>query len=242
MKISVVFITNGNKSDITSKCIESVKLFANEIIVVGNIKNINHNVIKIDKGNLALEGKISEMRNIGSDFSSGDIVINVDDDIWFPPMFGKKFTKFIRNNNNFTTLTTKVIGVNGSRYWDRPIHTENGESFMIDYNQTHPNLYYSGAFIVREKWFTEKYKWDGSLKYYEKEDVEYSNRIKKEGYSINIDTNNYVVHLDPSYISYKNENSILVCDKLSDLVMNEIQEKEFREIFTLINQKKIIKL
>lgn len=33
MKISVVFITNGKKLNITSKCIESAKLFANEIIL-----------------------------------------------------------------------------------------------------------------------------------------------------------------------------------------------------------------
>lgn len=235
MKISIVFITNGKRVDTLSKCIDSALSLTSDVIVVGNTDSIKHPVIKINETELANGGMISKMRNIGANKASGDIIINADDDIYFPPMFKKKLLKYVKNNPNFGSFTTKVIGINGSRYWDRPIHID-GNSFMIDYNQTHPDLYYSGAFIVRQKEFTKKYQWDNSLKYYEKEDVEYSNKIKLSGNSINIDANNYVVHLDDRYISYKNGDGYLVCDKMESACIEGIQEKEFREIKALLRK------
>ena len=231
MKISIVYITNAKNPKTLNECIDS-SLFADEVIVVGNTQNIKQNVIKIEVPNLANDGMISKMRNIGADAATGDIIINADDDIFFPRMFKKKLLKFIKSNPNIQSFNTKVIGLNGSRYWDRSVHDENGNSYMIDYDKSHLDLYYSGAFIVRKKEFAKKYKWDDKLGYYQKEDVEYSDRIKKSGYSINVDPKNYVIHMDPNYISYNNGGK-LVCDKLSNVVCEGIQEKELREIFAL---------
>jgi GT2 family glycosyltransferase len=229
VKISIVFITNSKRIDVLSRCIDSALNVTNDVIVVGNTDLIQQPVIKINDPKLANNGLIAKMRNTGADTATGDIIINADDDIYFPIMFKKKLIKYVKNNPNFGSFTTKVIGINGSRYWDRAVHFDN-KSFMIDYDQTHANLYYSGAFIVRQKEFAEKYQWDDSLKYYEKEDVEYSNKIKSLGNSINIDTNNYVIHLDERYISYRNGDGFLVCDKFIEQCNNEVQQKEFREI------------
>jgi choline kinase len=235
MKISVVYITNGLKPNVLNKCIQSAN-FANEIIVVGTVNSISANVKKIEAVEFSKLGMISKMRNIGATAATGDLIINADDDIFFPPAFKTKLLRFVKSNPTIESFNTKVIGVNGSRCWDRSVHDKNGNSYMIQYDETHPELYYSGAFIVRKKEFAHKYKWNNNLKYYEKEDVEYSNRIKQKGYSINIDTKNYVIHLDPNYISYINHNGKLVCDKLTNTTMcNQVQEKQLREIKTLLS-------
>jgi glycosyltransferase involved in cell wall biosynthesis len=234
VKLSIVYITNGKRLGVLNKCILSSLNIADETIVVGNVSSITHDVIKIEATDLANGGFISAMRNIGAAHATGDIIINADDDIYFPFNFKKKLLKFVNANPNFGSVTTKVVGINGSRYWDRAIHTANNESFMIEYNEEHPDLYYSGAFIIRQKWFADKYKWDDRLKYYEKEDVEYSNRIRKEGNKINIDVNNYVAHIDPTYVSYRNGDGRLVCDRI-DRKIDDVQGEELREIKALLN-------
>ena len=233
-KISIIFITNGKHKNILSNCIKSAK-FANEIIVVGVIDDIDDpSVIKIDQKELALTGQISKLRNIGADNSNGNIIINADDDIFFPPSFKNKLLKYINLHKSFDAFTTKVLLKNGSRYWDRPIHVDD-KSTMIEYDETHPDLYYSGAFIIRSKEFASKYKWDDNLKYYQKEDVHYSNMIKTHGYSINIDKTNYVIHLDDSYSAYRNDENKLICDKTNH-EPTDVQEKEYREINKLLKE------
>lgn len=251
MKISIVYITNGKRPKFLHRCLQSAKIF-DEIIVVGNISGIaDDTVIKINAVEESNTGKISAMRNLGADAASGDIIINADDDMFFPVTFRKKLVKFVTNNSNLDVFNTKIIGINGSRYWDRAIHTNTGESLMIDYDKSHSDLYYNGSLLIRKKQFAKKYKWDTGLGYYQKEDVEYSNRIKQAGYPVIIDPKNYAIHLDPGYTSTRNGNNILVCERINvldpdyvsnrnndnalvsgkiDATVDDLQEKEFREI------------
>lgn len=230
MKISVVYITNGKNLSQLNLCIASAKKFASEIIVVGNVEQVTGDVARIEQSAWASSGEISKMRNCGAEMAAGDIIINADDDIYFPVNFKNKLIKYLNTVDSFESCTTRVIGINGSRYWDRAVHTTDGRSFMIDYEQSHPGLYYSGAFLIRSKQFAEKFGWDNNLKYYQKEDVEFSARLKQHGHSINIDHTNYVVHLDSRYISYRNGAGQLECDKNVDLP-NEIGcAKSLREI------------
>jgi GT2 family glycosyltransferase len=230
MKVSVVYITNGRRTEILNKCLRSAA-FANEIIVVGAVDDVHHSdVVKIQANNLANNGMISKMRNIGAAAATGDIIINADDDIFFPYAFRKKLLQFVTRHPDISVFNTKIIGINGSRYWDRATHDNAaGTSCMIDYTQSHQDLYYTGAFLIRHRLFAIEHRWDNNLKYYQKEDVEYSNRIKQAGYPVTIDANNYVVHLDVNYVSYRDGNNKLVCNKIN-VPIDDLQEKEFREI------------
>jgi hypothetical protein len=251
MKISIVYISNGKRPKFLHPCLQSAKIF-DEIIVVGNISEIvDDTVIKINAAVESDSGKVSVMRNLGADAATGDIIINADDDMFFPDKFRKKLVKFIEDNPNLDVFNTKIIGINGSRYWDRAIHTDAGESLMIDYDKSHSDLYYNGSLLIRKNQFAKKYKFDTSLGYYQKEDVEYSNRIKQAGYPVTIDPNNYAIHLDPGYTSIRNGENILVCERINvldpdyvsnrnndnvpvnrkvDVTVDDLQEKEFREI------------
>ena len=237
MKISIVFITNYSRARITSLCIDSAN-FADEIIIVGNTKAITQNVIKVEAKNLANAGKLSAMRNLGKIHSSGDIVIFADDDIFFPPSFHKKLLKYINNNPNFGSCVTKVIGINGGRYWDWCVNTR-GVSKLLNYNATSKNQYYSGAFLITQKWFSEKYKWNESLKFYENEDVQFSKMIAEDNQKFNIDINNYVAHLDFRYITTTNDDGQLIIEKNTNSRNTVFEVKESKELMRLCKKLNI---
>lgn len=232
MKISIVIITNHSRPEISSLCIDSTN-FANEIIIVGNTKNISQNVIKIEAKDLADAGNLSAMRNLGESRATGDIVIFADDDIFFPPNFHKKLLKYINNNPNFGSCVTKVIGINGGRYWDWCSNTK-GISTLLEYNTTSKNQYYSGAFLITQKWFSEKYKWDESLKFYEGEDVQFSKMIAKDNQMFNIDINNYVGHLDFRYITTTDAKGELTIEKGKDSYNTVFEKKEAKELQRMV--------
>jgi len=242
MNISIVIITNGKRLDVLHSCIKSAIDISDDIILVGNIAGLeNYNITLIDATDLAEEGNIGKMRNIGADAASGDYIINCDDDIIFSICFKKHFKNFITKNQDLEAFTTKVIGSTGGRYWDRPVHY-NGESWMIDYDAPYDNnLYYSGAFIIRKRQFANKYKWDENLGFYKNEDVIYSKKITLDGFKINVDVNNYVIHLDDSYTSYRNNDNKLVVHRGEPCPFkNEIyNDKLFREIKATTNHYKI---
>lgn len=241
MSISIVIITNTKKLNVVNICIKSALDISDDVIVVGNVDSLKeHNVTLVDAADLAKVGEIGKMRNIGADLAKHDYVINCDDDIVFPLKFKKHFENFIRKNPDIDVFVTKVIGSNGGRYWDRPVFYD-GDSWMIDYDAPYDNnLYYSGAFIVRKKEFASKYKWDENLGFYNNEDISYSNRIKSEGFSVNIDLNNHVIHFDDSYITYRNGEKKLVVDRKEFCnFKNEVySEKLLREINATINYYK----
>jgi hypothetical protein len=218
MKISVVYITNGKKLEITNLCIKSALRFADEVIVVGNVDDIDNRVIKISEKKLANTGYISKMRNIGRKKANGDIIINADDDILFPHTFKKKLIKYYQSNTSFRSTITKIFNIDGSRYWDRCFYNNDGVSYMKNYNNINgPNVYYSGAFIIQQKDFVLDYKWDDNLKYYEKEDVEFSNILRENGEQFNIDLNNYIIHMDNLYTAYINSDGYEIVVKKNNL-------------------------
>lgn len=229
-KYSVVVITNGNRENVLKACVLSASSFAHEVIVVGAVTSLEdmciENLKLIDKTELAKAGKISELRNIGVDFSSGDYIINCDDDIIFPPYFSHKLGIYLDNNQDFHSCSVKIIGSNGGRHWDRPVF-KNNHSHMIDYDDYDDDLYYTGGFIIRERAFAQQYPFDSNLKFNECEDVAYSNLIKDAGFTINIDKENTVYHVDPRYITVENtETKILGCMLSVTLESNKIYNQE----------------
>lgn len=238
MNFSVVIITNSKRPLSLNSCVLSAKSLFDEVIVVGDVENLEKfsDVKIIEEKELADTGKISRMRNIGADHATGDFVINCDDDVLFPIFFRKNLFAFIQDNPSIEVFTTKVIGSRGGRYWDRSVH-KNEESWMLDYDEPYDeDLYYSGAFVVRRKEFAKKYQWDENLRVFEKEDVLYSKMIFGHGYKVNIDQNNYVIHWDDRYITYRSSNGNLVCEKENtEHYKNEIHdEKIFREVKSII--------
>lgn len=243
MKISIVIITNNKRPNILDICIKTAMNNSDEVIVVGNIENLDYDVTLIDAKELANSGNISKMRNIGANIASGDYIINCDDDIIFPPNYKKKILKYI-DLTKHKVFTTRVLSQDGYRYWDRPVQKHN-KSYMIDYDAYDKDLYYSGGLIIRHKSIVEKYQWDESLGFYEKEDVIYSKLLKQNGYDVNIDKYSYVIHYDDSYITYMGCDGYLVCDKLSDKTLQQhiIIDKDIvktkREILALLKMWKI---
>jgi glycosyltransferase involved in cell wall biosynthesis len=209
-KISYVMITNGQRAHTTELSIKSIikniRKDIDELIIVGNIGNIkfNNQAIKlIDEKKAASNGEVSYLRNTGVKHSKNDIIVNLDDDILLPATF---IDKLLSYNKFDGSLTTKMFLINGGRYWDRPCY-DNGNTFNIDYDSNSSILFYTSCLIIRSREICEKFPFDEKLKYYEGEDVEVSFRMTKNGHNINIDTSNYVFHVDDSYLNIIDDHS-----------------------------------
>ena len=225
MKISTVVITNQKNKEVLDVCIKSAIQNSDEVIIVGNVQYLNYpNVRLVDKKELAAKGNIGFMRNIGADIATGEVVVNCDDDIIITPGFKKKVIKYFKSNKDKESFTTKVLGCYGNRYWDRVIFdSKTGESRLLDYDAPYnEQSYYSGAFMVRKKLLTDSFKFDTDLGFYEKEDVEYSAKLKAANKTINFNNEIVVVHWDSSYGTFKHAiHGYLYCDKINKLSSSE---------------------
>ena len=220
MKISFIVLTIGDKPDELFRCISSIKSnFENldefEVVLVGN--NIPKDLPEVDV--IVDDDEFIEFlgkrKNLGTEASSGDILVHCDDDIIFPIDWYQKFKKYNNQNPNWKFLGNKVLLPDGGRYWDRctflPYH------MMVDYDfhSEDVTFYQSGAFSISRRSLLNEIKWSNEIPFYgtskgfdHNEDVEFSLRLKKEGVKISFDKNNTVWHND---FTYKSNN--VTCNK-----------------------------
>jgi len=226
--ISFCISTNGAKPEKTKLEIESIKnTMANinipfEIILAGDTTNFSDidGIKLIDASDDAHNGRLAKMRNIAGEYVNHDVVVFIDDDLVFEDTWAERLIEFSKTNG-WNILGNKVLLPDGGRYWDRA--TINPHK-MIDYDDNLPagTLYQSGCFWILR---TDVYKqtlWDSSIEFYAEkngglnEDVEYSLRLQKLGFTISFDKDNLVWHNDDSYIQVGN-----VCVKKSVLDMKD---------------------
>ena len=214
--ISFCISTNGAKPEKTKLEIESIKnTMSNveipfEIILAGDTTNFNDidGIKLIDAADDAHNGRLAKMRNIAGEHVNNEVVVFIDDDLIFEDTWGQRLVEFSKTNG-WNILGNKVLLPDGGRYWDRA--TINPHK-MIDYDDELPpgTLYQSGCFWILR---TDVYKqtlWDSSIEFYAErnggvnEDVEYSLRLQKLGFTISFDKDNLVWHNDDSYAEIEN--------------------------------------
>lgn len=214
--ISFCISTNGAKPEKTKLEIQSIKnTMSNveipfEIILAGDTTNFNDidGIKLIDAADDAHNGRLAKMRNIAGEHVNNEVVVFIDDDLIFEDTWGQRLVEFSKANG-WNILGNKVLLPDGGRYWDRA--TINPHK-MIDYDDELPpgTLYQSGCFWILR---TDVYKqtlWDSSIEFYAErnggvnEDVEYSLRLQKLGFTISFDKDNLVWHNDDSYAEIEN--------------------------------------
>ncbi len=195
-----------------------------EVIIVGAVEGFResgHDLVLFDEGNLAREGCLSMLRNIGASNAAYEILVFVDDDIVFPGNWLNRFLIYSQDNQ-WQVLGNRVLLPDGSRYWDRAIVSPHQ---MVEYN--HPpddgNLYQCGCFWIVSKEVFDREKWDEEIKFYGKEgkelneDVEYSKRLLENGYPLSFDRENLVWHWNDEYTEWYTEKDGLRCMKKSEI-------------------------
>ena len=217
MKISFVILSIGDKIEKLTLSVRSiVQNFKNredyEILIVGN-NLMQFESLPERKFCRVIEDKefvkfLGKRRNIGTNNSSGDVIVHMDDDMIFPSDWLERFKFFCSKNNSWNVLGNKILLPDGGRHWDRstflPRHV------MVDYDYTSDTdcFYQTGGFGIYKKSLLAKISWDDSLPYYamfkgfkHNEDVEFSIRLHDSGEKIFFDKTNTVWHYDHSYKS-----------------------------------------
>jgi len=236
IRFSYVMITNGKKNNITKMSIRSILDNAtdnDELVVVGDtefLKNYNNKNITLVPSKDALVGKISSLRNNGNKLAKGNVIINTDDDIIFPSNFQSNLYNYISANyRTFDTLNTKIVLPNGGRWWDKSIYLSKNNTILISYDHSYDDrLFYAGNLLIWKKQLALKIPFDENHLYYDpikdNEDIKLSSDLKRSGYKIKIDLNNFVVHFDNSYTTYTDDLGNLTVAKKNNQTNIVIEE------------------
>lgn len=236
IRFSYVMITNGKKNNITKMSVRSILDNAtdnDELIIIGNtefLKNYNNKNITLVPSKDALVGKISSLRNNGNKLAKNNVIINTDDDIIFSSNFQSNLYNYISANyRTFDTLNTKIVLPNGGRWWDKAIYLSKNNTILISYDHSYDDrLFYSGSLLIWKKQLALKIPFDENRLYYDpikdNEDIKLSSDLKRSGYKIKIDLNNFVVHFDNSYITYTDDLGNLTVAKKNNQTNIVIEE------------------
>ena len=97
-----------------------------------------------------------------------------------------------------------------------------GKSIMVDYDKPYDErLAYPAAILIWKKAIALEIPWDETHLYYDpvkdNEDMKLSQDLKKAGYKIKIDCNNWILHVDFSYMTYVDDNGQLTGARKKDV-------------------------
>lgn len=232
MKLSFVILTIGDKPDKLKLSVNSIlrnfdeESCGFEIIIVGNnlddFKSSNEsNFCTIIEDGQFVE-YLGKRRNIGTENSSGEIIIHMDDDMILPEDWLLSFEDFNSKNTDWEVLGHKILLPDGGRHWDRATYSPLHRMVDYDYSSDTDCFYQTGGFGIYKKNLLDKMSWDDTLPYYAmfkgfkyNEDIDFSIRLHEAGKKIFFDKENTVWHYDHSY-----ESNGVACNKkkIKDLV------------------------
>lgn len=138
-------------------------------------------------------GRTGALRNKVCRMAKFDHLIIADDDI----LFHEDFYLGLKNyGEDYDVMACKILNPDGSRFYDWKIYID-GKNYLIDYNETNPNISLTSGIYIMKQWVFEQVQMDDNLGYYEGEDVDYSERLKKAGMRIKMNPYCVVTHDAP---------------------------------------------
>jgi len=237
--ISFCISTNGAKQQKTLVEIASIKEamvkvdIPYEIILSGDVEAFSGDpkLVLVKTPEDAHSGLLAKLRNNAAEKSKYDTLVFCDDDLIFDEIWAKRLLEF-SNLNPWEVLGNRILLPDGGRYWDRA--TINPHT-MIDYDNTAPagTLYQTGCFWIVRKKVYESQKWNSDIGYYAEkngglnEDVEYSIRLQKNGFSLSFDKENLVWHNDDSYCQVGN---LCLKKEITSILQFQDHKKEFQDL------------
>lgn len=147
-------------------------------------------VILLPRPELADAGRLGAMRNIACDRARYDKLAVVDDDIWFRYDWYQQMCHF---GDDWDALSCKILNPDNTRFWDWKTY-EAGINKLMDYDKTSPHVSITGGYICMKRRLFEAVRWDDERGFYQAEDVDYSERLKRAGFRIGINPRATVYH------------------------------------------------
>ena len=183
--ISFIIITDNKEPEKLKQLVASINK------VKGKKDEI---IISEDKEGTGLLGKL---RNDGAKQAKGDILVFLDDDMLLYKDFVKGVTECSNWMPNWTVLTCRVLNPDGSRHWDWKEH--NSGDRLLHYCHKSDDIVLTGGISIIRKKVWDVVKWSNTLGFYEKEDVDYSVRLREKGFRIQMNPYSTVEHQDDRY-------------------------------------------
>jgi len=200
MGITFGIITNGARPEKLWRQVQSIhdlNVPEYEILIAGQLPD---NPIRFDYEYLptiaAKLGQLGRMRNLICEHAKYDTICITDDDILFKDDF---YIGLQRYGNNYDILCTKLLNPDGSRNWDWVTKGGKRGHVLLEYWEDDPKVYCTGGRIILKKHVWNTVKWDDTKGFNQEEDVDFSHRATKAGFTIKFNKYSTLVHDDPTY-------------------------------------------
>lgn len=207
MKLFFGIITDGKDKALLEKVVEAIKRASKQapahevdIAICGYTDNLDlsaHSLISAP--DLARDGRLGAMRNLLIDNrGDADLAILLDDDIIIDENFIQGFDKFGYEawDEAWDVASCIIHNPDGTRFWDWKVH-RNGLNWLIPYDKTDRDISITGGLIVAKSNIFKTVCWNPSLGFYEQEDVEFSNLLRRQDYKIVFNPHSSATHMGP---------------------------------------------
>lgn len=230
MDFTFGIITDGNNDDYIRLIIQSIEnnhIPVYEIIIVGNTKIEPTNKINIILFNETIKpGWITRKKNIIAKTAKYENIVMMHDYVALTPDW---YAGFLAYGTDYDWCVNKIVNTDGTRFRDytlfpftvtlentartyivSPGNTINsyfGHNCLLPYDfvntiETNKHMYISGTYYVVKKRVAQNFLLDEELIHGKGEDIEYSNRLHKNGIIIKcnpLSTVNFLKYKEPSY-------------------------------------------
>lgn len=195
---SFCVIAGGQRPDKLQRLIDSIHALAiprYEIIVAG-IVNPRDDVTCLNLGEAALNGRTSVLRNAAAASSRYQHLVFCDDDIVLLPGWYHGIAQALQAAD---IAVGKLLNSDGTRHWDWACIDGSAGHVMRAYGTPDPDLYLTSGLLALRASVWEANPWDIQRGYRQDEDVEFSQRLLRSGYSVRCCEDSVAVHDDDQY-------------------------------------------
>lgn len=203
--ISFVIPTGGQRGQSLKSLIDVIARFDEfkvEIIPVGNTSGLSDSQIckPVEVPELARDGEICKMRNLGGSASKGEILVFLDDDAEMPlqwqTLIKHLFEKILSEQIDIGSC--RITGPNGRRWYDWNWASRKDidcPSMLLPYSQTDENLYISGCCMIMRRNVWEQIRFDENRLNHQHDDVSFCHKAHEHGYKFGNETRAIIKHL-----------------------------------------------
>jgi tetratricopeptide (TPR) repeat protein len=196
--ISFCVISGGQRPDRFEALIRSIirlEIDDFEILVCGIYEGgeSDRRVKYFEKREWAEKAEVCRMRNFNAERASYGTIIILDDDVELTLGWWKGIGKY----RDFDLAGCRGVDGNGQRWWDwQKIDRDNplAKPELLDYDQTDPNAYISGYFMMMKRRVWEAVKFDEDRRNYQHDDIDFCHRVTDMGYTLKIFPDATVIH------------------------------------------------
>jgi hypothetical protein len=176
-----VIITDSDEPEKLEREIESIHALSMPAYEILTVRDVDRS------------GKLGKLRNAGCRQSLFDHLVVADDDMIFHDDFYRGLQAY---GEDYDVLSCKLLNPDGTRYWDWKAH-QDGKNWLLEYGETSPLVSVTGGLVIMKIWVFDMVQWDERRGFYQEEDVDFSNRLKKAGIRISFNPYSTVTHEAP---------------------------------------------